>query len=84
MSEVPRRPTAGRSGAPSAVSRFALRAMVVLFALGGVIMLAILIEARSARLPEEVLLPVNEEDIRWMTPVVGDAGTAPDVVHRRP
>ena len=84
MSGPPSRPGADRSGAPSAVSRLALRVLVVLFALGGAIMLAIIIEARSSRLPEEVLLPVNEEDIRWMTPVVGDAGAAADVVHRPP
>jgi hypothetical protein len=53
-------------------------ALVVIFGLAAVIMLAIIIEARSARLPEEVLLPVEEQDIRWVAPAPGDARVAPD------
>jgi hypothetical protein len=53
-------------------------ALVAIFGVAGVIMLAIIIEARNARLPEEVLLPVEEQDIRWVAPAPGDAGAAPD------
>ena len=73
-------PPGGRSAATRPASRWLLRLALGLVLGGGIVMLIILIEARTFDPVEHGALPVPESEILWA--VTPDA--AADVVHPRP
>ena len=81
MNERPPVGPGGRAAATSPTSRWLLRLALLLVVLTGLVMLAILIEARRFDPVEHGALPVPADQILWA--VTPDAGAA-DVVHRAP